>query len=179
MELKGTAPTKIPAEGLQKALAQSWGKLSTFEEFDGAQFVSFVNPMDVATYLGDTKVLADASNVFGMTLLKNFLGATNVIVLNAIPEGKVYSTAVDNIVLAYLDMKASDLGDIFVDFVDETGFISATRGRTLRNATFESLFMNALTLFPEIPEGVVEATISGETTTTTTKPTTTTTTTQG
>lgn len=175
----GTAPTKIPAEGLQKALAQSWGKLSTFEEFDGAQFVSFVNPMDVATYLGDTKVLADASNVFGMTLLKNFLGATNVIVLNAIPEGKVYSTAVDNIVLAYLDMKASDLGDIFVDFVDETGFISATRGRTLRNATFESLFMNALTLFPEIPEGVVEATISGETTTTTTKPTTTTTTTQG
>lgn len=76
-------------------------------------------------------------------------------------------------------MKASDLGDIFVDFVDETGFISATRGRTLRNATFESLFMNALTLFPEIPEGVVEATISGETTTTTTKPTTTTTTTQG
>ena len=66
-----------------------------------------------------------------------------------------------------------------MDFVDETGFISATRGRTLRNATFESLFMNALTLFPEIPEGVVEATISGETTTTTTQPTTTTTTTQG
>lgn len=155
----GTAPTKIAGVGLQKALANSWGKLSTFEEFDGAQFVSFINPMDAATYLGDTKVLADASNVFGMTLLKNFLGATNVVVLNAIPEGKVYSTAVDNIVLAYLDMRASDLGDIFVDFTDETGFISATRGRTLRNATYESLFMNALVLFPEIPAGVVEATI--------------------
>ena len=113
-----------------------------------------------------------------MTLLKNFLGATNVIVLNAVPEGKVYSTAVDNIVLAYLDMKASDLGDIFVDFTDETGLISATRGRTLRNATYESLFMNALVLFPEIPAGVVEATIDS-TTTTTTQPTTTTTTTQG
>ncbi|WP_086349930.1 phage capsid protein [Candidatus Enterococcus clewellii] len=155
----GTAPTKITAVGLQKALAQSWGKLSTFEEFDGEQFVSFVNPMDVATYLGDTTVLADASNVFGMTLLKNFLGTANVIVLNAIPEGMVYSTAVDNIVLAYLNMNTSDLGDIFADFVDETGLISATRGRTLRNATFESLFMNALVLFPEIPEGVVEATI--------------------
>lgn len=159
----GTAPTKISGVGLQKVLAQSWGKLNTFEEFDGAQFVSFVNPMDVASYLGDTKVLADASNVFGMTLLKNFLGANNVIVLNAIPEGKVYSTAVDNIVLAYLDMKASGLGDIFVDFVDETGLISATRGRTLRNATYESLFMNALTLFPEIPAGVVEATIEAAT----------------
>ncbi|GMC00400.1 phage capsid protein [Enterococcus thailandicus] len=159
VDFLGTTPTKITATGLQKALAQSWGKLSTFEEFDGAQFVSFINPMDAATYLGDTKVLADASNVFGMTLLKNFLGATNVVVLNAIPEGKVYSTAVDNIVLAYLDMKASDLGDIFVDFTDETGFISATRGRTLRNATYESLFMDAMVLFPEIPEGVVEATI--------------------
>lgn len=155
----GTTPTKITATGLQKALAQSWGKLSTFEEFDGEQFVSFINPMDAATYLGDTKVLADASNVFGMTLLKNFLGTTNVIVLNAIPEGKVYSTAVDNIVMAFLNMNTSDLGDIFADFVDETGLVSATRGRTLRNATFESLFMNALVLFPEIPEGVVEATI--------------------
>lgn len=159
VDFLGTAPTKVNAEGLQKALAQSWGKLSTFEEFDGAEFVSFINPMDAATYLGDTKVLADSSNVFGMTLLKNFLGANNVVVLNAVPEGKVYSTAVDNIVLAYLDMKASDLGDIFVDFTDETGFISATRGRTLLNATYESLFMNALVLFPEIPAGVVEATI--------------------
>ncbi|WP_122645704.1 phage capsid protein [Enterococcus mediterraneensis] len=162
VEFMGTNPTAIEAVGLQKALAQSWGKLTTFEEFDGAEFVSFINPMDAATYLGDTKVLADATNVFGMTLLKNFLGANNVVVLNAIPEGKVYSTAVDNIVLAYLDMKASDLGDIFVDFVDETGFISATRGRTLRNATYESLFMNAMVLFPEIPAGVVEATITTE-----------------
>lgn len=155
----GTDPTKIDAEGLQKALAQSWGKLSTFEEFDGAEFVSFVNPMDVAGYLGDTKVLADASNVFGMTLLKNFLGTANVIVLNSIPEGKVYSTAVDNIVLAYLDMRASDLGGIFADFTDETGYISATRGKVLRNATYESLFMDALALFVEIPAGVVETTI--------------------
>lgn len=163
VDFLGTAPTKITADGLQKALASSWGKLSTFDEFDGAEFVSFVNPLDVSDYLGDTKVLADASNVFGMTLLKNFTGASNVVVLNSVPQGKIYSTAVDNIVLAYLDMNASDLGDIFVDFTDETGFISATRGRTLRNATYESLFMNAMVLFPEIPTGVVEATIDAPT----------------
>lgn len=159
MTFLATNPTKVEGVGLQKALATSWGKLNTFEDFDGADFVSFVNPMDVAAYLGDSKVLADASNVFGMTLLKNFLGATNVVVLNAVPEGKIYSTAVDNLVLAYLNMNTSDLGGIFVDFTDETGFVSATRGRTLTNATYESLFMNALTLFAEIPAGVVEATI--------------------
>jgi len=161
----GTAPEKIKADGIQKALAQSWGKLSTHEEFDGAQFVSFVNPMDVANYLGDTQVMADSSNIFGMTLLKNFLGANNVIVLNAIPEGKIYSTAIENLVFAYLDMRASDLGGFFADITDETGYISATRGKTLQNATYESLFMDALVLFPEIPEGVVEASISAKTAT--------------
>lgn len=159
-----TAPTKISEVGLQKSLAMSWGKLTTFEDFEGAEFVSFVNPLDVADYLGDTSVLANASNVFGMTLLKNFLGTTNVIVLNAIPQGKIYSTAVDNIVLAYLNMLGSDLGGIFADFTDETGYISATRGKVLKNATYESLFMNAMVLFPEIPAGVVEATIEEPTT---------------
>ncbi|MGM0239872.1 phage capsid protein [Enterococcus sp. AZ103] len=155
----GTSPTKLTEESLQKSLAKSWATLSTYEEFDGAEFVSFVNPLDVADYLSDTAVLANASNVFGMTLLKNFLGTSNVVVLNAIPQGKVYSTAVDNIVLAYLNMLTSDLGGIFADFTDETGYISATRGKTLKNATYESLFMNALVLFPEIPKGVIEATI--------------------
>lgn len=155
----GTAPTKVSADGLQKALATSWGKASTFEEFDGAPLVSFVNPMDVATFLGDTNVLSSATNVFGMTLLKNFLGADNVIVLNAVPEGKVYTTAVDNLVWAYLDVNSSDLGNLFADYTDETGFIGAARNREISNLTFESVFFGANELFAEIPEGVVEATI--------------------
>ncbi|HFU4210434.1 TPA: phage capsid protein [Streptococcus suis] len=155
----GTNPTRIESTSLQKALAASWGKAATFEEFDGAPLVSLVNPLDVATYLGDTKVLADASNTFGMTLLKNFLGTENVIVLNAIPQGKVYTTAVENLVWAYLNVNSSDLGNLFADYSDETGFIAASRDRQLKNLTFESVFFGANTLFAEIPEGVVEATI--------------------
>ncbi|HEO8604514.1 TPA: phage capsid protein [Streptococcus suis] len=155
----GTNPTRIESTSLQKALAASWGKAATFEEFDGAPLVSLVNPLDVADYLGDTKVLADASNTFGMTLLKNFLGTENVIVLNAIPQGKVYTTAVENLVWAYLNVNSSDLGNLFADYSDETGFIAASRDRQLKNLTFESVFFGANTLFAEIPEGVVEATI--------------------
>ncbi|MEG3234985.1 phage capsid protein [Streptococcus suis] len=155
----GTNPTRIESTSLQKALAASWGKAATFEEFDGAPLVSLVNPLDVADYLGDTKVLADASNTFGMTLLKNFLGTENVIVLNAIPQGKVYTTAVENLVWAYLNVNSSDLGNLFADYSDETGFIAASRDRHLKNLTFESVFFGANTLFAEIPEGVVEATI--------------------
>ncbi|HEL2720649.1 TPA: phage capsid protein [Streptococcus suis] len=155
----GTNPTRIESTSLQKALAASWGKAATFEEFDGAPLVSLVNPLDVADYLGDTKVLADASNTFGMTLLKNFLGTENVIVLNATPQGKVYTTAVENLVWAYLNVNSSDLGNLFADYSDETGFIAASRDRQLKNLTFESVFFGANTLFAEIPEGVVEATI--------------------
>ncbi|MBF6626206.1 hypothetical protein IU402_06410 [Aerococcaceae bacterium zg-BR9] len=63
-------PTKVKGVGLQKALAQSWGKLATFDEFDGSQLVSFVNSLDVAEYLGDAKVNPDASNTYGITEIR-------------------------------------------------------------------------------------------------------------
>ena len=153
------APTKVNGTGLQGALAQTWGKLQTFSEFDGSPIVSFVNSLDVANYLGDKTVGADASNVFGMTLLKNFLGMQNVIVLPNVPQGKVYSTAVENLVLAYLDVNGSDLGGMFADYTDETGLIASSRDRSLNNLTYESVFFGALKLFAEIPKGVIEATI--------------------
>ena len=154
-----TNPTKVNGTGLQGALAQTWGKLQTFSEFDGSPIVSFVNSLDVADYLGDKAVGADASNVFGMTLLKNFLGMQNVIVLPNVPQGKVYSTAVENLVLAYLDVNSSDLGGMFADYTDETGLIASSRDRSLNNLTYESVFFGAFKLFAEIPAGVIEATI--------------------
>ena len=154
-----TAPTKVNGKGLQGALAQAWGKLQTFSEFDGSPIVSFVSSLDAANYLGDKAVGADASNVFGMTLLKNFLGMQNVIVLPNVPQGKVYSTAVENLVLAYLDVNSSDLGGMFADYTDETGLIASSRDRSLNNLTYESVFFGALKLFAEIPKGVIEATI--------------------
>nr|DAE05892.1 MAG TPA: Major head protein [Siphoviridae sp. ctSqu13] len=159
-------PAKVKGTGLQGALAQTWGKLQTFSEFDGSPIVSFVSSLDVADYLGDKTVGADASNVFGMTLLKNFLGMQNVIVLPNIPQGKVYSTAVENLVLAYLDVNSSDLGGMFADYTDETGLIASGRDRSLSNLTYESVFFGALKLFAEIPAGVIEATIEAPATTT-------------
>lgn len=152
-------PTKVKAVGLQKALAQSWAKIATFNEFEGSPIVSFVSSLDVATYLGDTAVGADASNVFGFTLLKNFLGMQNVIVMPSVPAGKVYTTADENLVFAALDVNGGDLGGLFADYTDETGLIAATRGREISNLTYESVFFGANVLFAEIPEGVVEATI--------------------
>lgn len=160
-----TKPAKVKGVGLQKALAQSWAKIATFNEFEGSPIVSFVSSLDVANYLGDTAVGADASNVFGFTLLKNFLGMQNVIVMPSVPAGKIYTTAVENLVFAALDVNGGDLGGLFADYTDETGLIAATRGREISNLTYESVFFGANVLFAEIPEGVVEATIEAPTVT--------------
>ena len=154
-----TKPAKVKGVGLQKALAQSWAKIATFNEFEGSPIVSFVSSLDVANYLGDTAVGAGASNVFGFTLLKNFLGMQNVLVMPSVPAGKIYTTAVENLVFAALDVNGGDLGGLFADYTDETGLIAATRGREISNLTYESVFFGANVLFAEIPEGVVEATI--------------------
>lgn len=151
--------TKVKGKSLQQALANSWGKLTTFNEFEGSPLVSFVNPLDVAEYLGNTAVASDASNVFGFTLLQNFLGMQNVIVMPSCPQGKIYTTAVENLVFAYLNVSGGDLGGLFADFTDETGLIGVARDRHLNNLTFESVFFGANVLFAEIPDGVVEATI--------------------
>ena len=151
--------TKVKGKGLQQALANSWGKLTTVNEFEGSPLVSFVNPIDVAEYLGNTPVASDASNVFGFTLLQNFLGMQNGIVMPSCPQGKIYTTAVENLVFAHLNVAGGDLGELFADFTDETGLIAVGRDRTLNNLTFESVFFGANVLFAEIPDGVVEATI--------------------
>lgn len=152
-------PTKNKGTGLQGALAQAWAKIATFNEFEGSPIVSFINPLDAAAYLGDAGVGANASNIFGLTLLKNFLGMQNVIVMNGVPEGKVYTTAIENLVFANLNVSSGDLGGLFADWTDETGLIAVARNRVLKNLTYESVFFGANVLFAEIPQGVVETSI--------------------
>lgn len=161
----GATTNTLTAGDLQVALSKSWGKLQTIPEFEGASLVSFVNPMDVADFMAGKPIQADASNAYGMTLLQNFIGADKVISLGSIPQGKVFTTAVDNIVLAYLDMQKSNLSQYFVDYTDETGLLAVVSSKNTSNLTLEATFMGALKLFVEIPDGVVAATLGSEATT--------------
>ena len=156
------APTKIEGEGLQKALTAAWAKLTSFNAFRGAEFIYFVSPQDVADFLGNTPVSAESSNVFGMTLLKNFIGIGGgaVVMLNSVPKGKVYATAIDNLVFDYLNVRSSDIGNQFAQFTDSLGLIGASRDVVQNRLTLDTVFFGANVLFAEVPEGVVEATIA-------------------
>ncbi|GGP07289.1 hypothetical protein [Oceanobacillus neutriphilus] len=153
-----TAPTTQDAAGFQKALALGWAKAKSL--FPGnPSIVSFVSAMDVAKYLGDAPISSGASTAYGFTLLTGFLNQ-NVLVFDDIPEGKVYTTAVENIVFANQGVSGNDLARAFNLTTDQTGLIGVTHGPVLRNATIETVAFEGSTLFAEIPEGVVETAIT-------------------
>ena len=151
---------EVAGGNLQKALATVMGNLQEIEQFDGEDFVYFANTMDVADYLGDNTVTPDASNVFGMTLYKNFLGIGNLIVMRDLPKGFVTGTAVDNLVFANLDMRASGVSGVFNLVTDETGYIGIGTENEMSTLTTDAVFLTVNTIFAEVPEGVIKAPVT-------------------
>lgn len=144
--------------GLQAALANGWGKLSVLFEDDAVETVYFLNPMDVADYLGTAQVTMQT--VFGMTYIKNFLGLGDVFLNSSVPQGKYYATAKDNIVLYFVDVAAGDIAKAFELTVDETGYIGIREYADNDHACVNDLVMSGVTFFPERIDGVVVGTIS-------------------
>lgn len=153
-----TNSTSVSGTGLQAALAAAWGQLQVLFEDDTAEAVYFLNPLDVADYLGTAQVTMQTA--FGMNYIENFLGLGTVILSSQISKGTFVATAKQNIVLYYLTMS----GDVAQEFnltTDELGLIGiCTEIPTHERAQIESLVMSGLTFFVEYAAGVVKGTIN-------------------
>lgn len=143
--------------GLQPALANAWGKLSVLFEDDAVETVYFLNPMDVADYLGNAQI--EMQTVFGMTYLKNFLGLGDVLLNSNVPEGKFYATAKENIVMYFIDVASGDIATAFDLTVDETGYIGIREYADNDHACVNDLVLSGVTFFPERIDGIVVGTI--------------------
>ena len=84
----------------QETLAQAWGQLQILFEDDDFEAVYFMNPLDVADYLGSANI--SLQEAFGMTYVKDFLGLGTVIFNGSVPKGKIYATAKDKIGRAHV-----------------------------------------------------------------------------
>ena len=143
--------------GLQAALADAWGQLQVKFEDDTAEAVYFVNPLDVASYLGTANI--SVQTAFGMNYIENFLGLGTVILHSGITQGTFIATAKENIVMYYLTMNG-DVANAFGLTADETGYIGINSGyRNEERAQIESLVMNGIQFFVEYAAGVVKGTI--------------------
>ena len=144
---------------LQAALANGWGKLAVLFEDDAVETVFFLNPMDVANYLGTAQV--DMQTLFGMNYIKNFLGLGDVFLNSNVEKGKYYATAKENIVLYYVNVGAGDIRSAFGLTTDETGYIGINEYADKDTARVIDLVMSGVTFFPERIDGIVVGTIAG------------------
>lgn len=159
-----TGSTAATGVGLQAALADAWGKLQVKFEDDTAEAVYFVNPEDIATYLGTANI--NVQDVFGMRYVEDFLGLGTVIISSRVTKGTFVATAKENIVMYYLTMNG-DVAYAFDLTTDKTGYIGIKSGyQNEERAQIESLVMDGIQFLVEYAAGVVKGTITAPSTNT-------------
>ena len=157
--LNGTITGSSTASGatLQAALADAWGQLQVKFEDDAAEAVYFLNPLDVADYLGTAQVTIQTA--FGLNYIKDFLGLGTVILTSGVTQGTFVATAKENIIMYYLTMNG-DIANAFQLTSDELGVIGIKSGyQNEERAQIESLVMDGIQFLVEYAAGVVKGTI--------------------
>jgi hypothetical protein len=142
---------------LQPALANGWGKLQTLWEDDSVDTVFFLNPLDVATYLGTAQITTQTA--FGMAYVEDFLGLGTAFLNSNVPQGKYFATAKENIVVYYINVSSGDIANAFNLTTDETGYIGIHEYADNDHACVNDLVMSGVTFFPERIDGIVVGTI--------------------
>lgn len=148
---------KASGDKFQSALAQAWGQLQVLFEDDSISSVYFMNPLDVADYLGTANITMQTA--FGMSYVENFLGLGTVFFNSSVPKGKIYATASDNLVVYYVPVNGADLGEAFSFTADETGLIGIHEFPDYTNMTASDTVVSGIKLMAERIDGVVVATI--------------------
>lgn len=148
-----TGQGKATGVGLQAALAQVWGQMQVLFEDTAVETVYFLNPQDVATYLGGAQI--STQTAFGMSYIENFLGMGTAILASDVPKGKIYATAAENIVLYYIPVTSSDMAMAFDLTADETGLIGIHTSATYNNLSAETVAASGVGLFAEKLDGVI------------------------
>ncbi len=152
-----TGTGEATGETLQPALANAWGKLQVLWEDDAVETVYFLNPLDIADYLGNAQITTQT--VFGMTYIENFLGLGSVFLNANVPQGTFYATAKENVIAYYINVGAGNIAGAFDLTTDETGYIGISEYPDKDHACVNDLVMSGVTFFPERIDGIVVGTI--------------------
>ncbi len=153
---KGTGAAS--GAGLQGALAQTWGQMQVLYEDMSVECVHFINPLDVADYLGTAQITMQTA--FGMSYIENFLGMGTAILASDVPKGKIYTTAAENIVLYYIPVTSDDMAQAFELTADATGLVGIHTNPVYNNFTSETVAASGVGLFAETLAGIVVGTIA-------------------
>ena len=144
----------------QMALAMAKGRvINKFKQMhkNVTGVVGFVNVLDVYEYLGAAEITVQ--NQFGFQYIKDFMGFNTIFLLSddEVARGKVIATAVENIVMYYIDPADSDFvkaGLVYATGVGETNLIGFHTQGNYSTAVSEAFAIMGLTLFAEYIDGI-------------------------
>ena len=153
--MKATYPT------FQKAVAMAIGKVKDkFKKMrkNSTNVVVFVNTLDLYAYLGDTPITIQTA--FGLDYVKNFLGASTMIITSEIEQGKVIGVPAENLIAYFVDpaTEFAKLGLIYTTDGD-TNLIGFHAQGNYGTAVGESFALMGLKLWLEYADGVAINTI--------------------
>lgn len=124
--------------------------------------VAFVNVMDVYTHLGVSNITVQ--NQFGFQYIKDFMGYNTVFLLSddEVKRGRVLATAVENLVLYYVDPSDSDFARAGLNYTTdgETNLIGFHTQGNYNHAVSESFAIMGMTLFAEYLDAIAVADFS-------------------
>lgn len=156
----GTGASTTTGTTLQACLANMDAKMNDLLEtkgFSAGRTIRFVNPYDIAGYLGTANV--GLATLYGMQYLQNFLGATDIVVTNKVTQGEVWMTPADNIRLFAADFGELSRGGLAYTISDH-GLVGVTHEVNYARVSTETHVLSALTMMNEYADLVVKGTIS-------------------
>lgn len=121
---------------------------------DYTNIVTFVNTVDVGKYLGKAEITVQTRN--GIEYVKDFLGATTMIISSEIPEGTVISIPADNIVLYYISPADADFEELGLTYTvtGETSLIGIHMEGNYKRVMGETHALMGLKLFAEYIDAI-------------------------
>ena len=149
-------------EDFQMAIAMAIGSVvDKFKKLrrDVTNIVLFVNTLDAYRYLGAAEISVQTTN--GLTYLKNFMGASTVILSSEIDSGTVIAVPADNIVLYYVDPGDGDFGQLGLNYTvqGETNLIGFHANGNYSTAVGESFAIMGMKLWAEYIDGIAIVTV--------------------
>lgn len=151
--------TTASGTGLQAALANADAQLQTKMEAnndEGGTFVHFVNPLDVAAYVGSAPI--STNTAFGMTYLQDFLGIQNVVVTAKVAQGTFYVTPAENLHMYAVDFGALSQAGLAYD-VQAGSLIGVHHDAEYGRVSAETHIVTGATLIAEVLDYIVKGSV--------------------
>lgn len=147
----------------QMAVAMAIGKVvDKFKKMrkDVTEIVVFVNTLDAYKYLGASEL--SLQTAFGMQYVKDFMGASTMILSSEIPSGKVIAVPSENIDLYYTDPADSEYAKAALVYTTDgiTNLIGFHVEGNYKTAVGEVFALLGMKLWAEYLDGIAVITVN-------------------